>query len=191
MNAQMLTLMMKNQQLQQQTDRQARQRAPGGGGAAAGGYYYRPPRPTPTADVRPGSARRARPREEGPAAPASTPEPVGEMPGAALDPLEGAQTPEWHEPESLAPELPSRYLSVRQKEVIADTLRAHGRHMVKIESSYGDAESREFAEELGGGVHCGGLGCAGDRCTPGAAAGVGGHGIGGELPAAAGDAGGV
>jgi hypothetical protein len=33
--------------------------------------------------------------------------------------------------------------------VIADTLRAHGRHVVALESSYGDAASKVFAGELG------------------------------------------
>jgi hypothetical protein len=57
--------------------------------------------------------------------------------------------PEWHEPESLYPDHPLRYLSNRQRHAIADTLRTHGRHAVTIESSYGDPAAREFAKELG------------------------------------------
>jgi hypothetical protein len=41
-----------------------------------------------------------------------------------------------------------RYLSIRQRHAIADILRIHGRHVVTIESSYGDTASREFAREL-------------------------------------------
>jgi hypothetical protein len=66
-----------------------------------------------------------------------------------MEPPERPRSSDWEEPESLEPELPGRYLSVHQQHVIADTLRAHGRHMVTIESSYGDPVSREFAEELG------------------------------------------
>ena len=65
-----------------------------------------------------------------------------------LDPLEPPSVSDWHEPQSLEPEVDGRYLSFRQHNVIADTLRAHGRHTVMIESSYGDPISREFAEEL-------------------------------------------
>src|SRR5581483_7973956 len=35
------------------------------------------------------------------------------------------------------------------RHVIADTLRAHGRHTVTVESSYGDPVSHAFAVELG------------------------------------------
>jgi hypothetical protein len=149
MNAQLLTLMMKNQQLQEQTGRPADSAPAAEAAPPPAAYYFRPPAPPPPPTYGQAAPATPVPGEEGAAAPAATPEPVGEMPGASLDPLEAAQTPEWHEPESLEPVLPSRYLSVRQKEVIAETLRAHGRHMVKIESSYGEKESREFAEELG------------------------------------------
>ena len=46
------------------------------------------------------------------------------------------------------PELPTRHLSIRQQRLITDTLRAHGKHIVTVESSFGDATSHEFAEEL-------------------------------------------
>jgi hypothetical protein len=49
----------------------------------------------------------------------------------------------------LQPELKGRYLSIRQRNVIANSLGAHGRHAVTMESSYGDPQSREYAEELG------------------------------------------
>ena len=62
--------------------------------------------------------------------------------------MEPPRTSDWEEPESLEPEMPERYLSIHQQHVIADTLRAHGRHLVTVESSYGDPVSREFAEEL-------------------------------------------
>jgi hypothetical protein len=71
---------------------------------------------------------------------APEPEPIGETPAQP-------QGSDWREPESI--DTPLRYLSGRQRQVIADTLRAHGRHMVKIESSYGDPASQEFAEDLG------------------------------------------
>ena len=77
------------------------------------------------------------------------------FPGASEEPEHPRFSPHhqpqdspWEEPESLT-ETPGKYLSVHQQHVIADTLRAHGRHTVTIESSYGDEVSREFAEELG------------------------------------------
>jgi hypothetical protein len=65
---------------------------------------------------------------------------VGETPAETPHPSD------WQEPESIEPA--GRYLSGRQRDVIADTLRAHGRHTVTFESSYGDPISRAFAGEL-------------------------------------------
>jgi len=81
-----------------------------------------------------------------PAPPAPTPETSPKPLPAAAEP---PRTSDWEAPQSLHPNLPLRYLSNRQRHVIADTLRAHGRHVVTIESSYGDPASREFAHELG------------------------------------------
>jgi hypothetical protein len=48
----------------------------------------------------------------------------------------------------LNPEAPGKYLTVQQRHIIRDTLRAHGRHTVKMESSYGDEVAHAFATEL-------------------------------------------
>ncbi len=145
-NAQMLTLLLKNQQLQQKTEQPAAAApAPEPAPPAA---YFRPPSPPPPPTY-------AQQQQPAPVAPAQEeaprdPEPVGEIPRTDLAPLEPPRnTEEWREPDSLEGDLPSRYLSIRQQHVISDTLRAHGRHTVTIESSYGDPVSREFAEELG------------------------------------------
>jgi hypothetical protein len=110
--------------------------------------YYRPPAPqAPSVYFSPAPP----PVGEGPAvpsypAPEATPIiPTEPTTGEAMEP---PRTSDWEEPESLEPEAPGRYLSIRQQHAIADTLRAHGRHLVTIESSYGDPVSREFADEL-------------------------------------------
>jgi len=137
-NAQILTLLLKNQELQHRTEQTpAAAAAPEPAPPAA--QYYRPPSPPPPpaySQPEPSSTDPVRPER---VSPARRPESPAEPPRAT----------EWREPETLEPDLPSRYLSSRQQHVIADTLRAHGRHTVTIESSYGDAVSREFAHELG------------------------------------------
>ncbi len=159
MEEQILTLLMKNQELRsQQLQRQTEQPAPPSAPAPASpppsaapapdpappAVYYRPPAPAPPAvDTPP-------PVAEGPARPQiSPPAPAPE----ASEPPRTAMTPQrpsgWEEPESLEPDMPMRHLSVRQQRAIANSLRAHGRHLVTIESSYGDPVSREFAQELG------------------------------------------
>jgi hypothetical protein len=145
-NAKIMTLMMKNQELENQELRRTAEAPPAPSPAPPTAYYYRPPSPPPPPTYTPP------PVAEGPAESASDqalmPETTGEPPPSALDPLAPSAS-DWDEPESLQPQLPGRYLSVHQQHVIADTLRAHGIHMVTIESSYGDPVSREFAEELG------------------------------------------
>lgn len=148
MNTQIMTLLLKNQQLQaEEAQRKAVETAAAAAPVATPPtVYYRPPSPPP-----PPTYAVPAPIGEGPTAaesPSPAPEASGE-PQAAPDPMEAPEASDWHEPDSLEPELPMRYLSVRQQHVIADTLRAHGRHLVTIESSYGDPVSREFAQELG------------------------------------------
>jgi len=147
MNAQIMTLMMKNQELQtQDLQRKADQaQAPP---TPAPPAYYRPPAPPPpptTTYFTPSPVAQG-PGETATEPPMPEPDLAPEPPESALAP---PSTSDWEEPESLEPELPGRYLSIHQQHVIADTLRAHGRHIVTIESSYGDPVSREFAEELG------------------------------------------
>ncbi|HEX4084973.1 MAG TPA: hypothetical protein VHY22_08690 [Chthoniobacteraceae bacterium] len=171
MNAQIMTLLLKNQQLEDRA-----QPAPPMAPAApapetefaptpppAASQYYRPPSPPPPQTyVRPEPTVRTYGREEPPAAhpyAQSQPAPVGEPPlpekaaapepDAALEPPPPREAPLWEEPESLTPETPGKYISVHQRHVIADTLRAHGRHVVTIESSYGDPIAHDFAVELG------------------------------------------
>ena len=157
MNAQVLSLLLKNQQLQneQQAGRSA---APGAGNAPEAApqapSYYRPPAPPPPSFASPPPPVGEAPPTEAPTSPTPDTVPVRraeQIPGEAgsrLDPMEPADGEDWRPPDSLEPEEPMRYLSVHQQHVIADTLRAHGRHVVMMESSYGDPISREFAEEL-------------------------------------------
>ncbi len=162
-NQQVLELMLKNQQLQNEEllRRTAEQATPPPSAAQAPVSYYRPPSPPPPPTY---GAQQPVPAE-------ATPPPVAEGPDQTLaqepepppsrreeagpgetterlDPMEPPEGTDWREPDSLVPEAPMRYLSVHQQHVIADTLRAHGRHVVALESSYGDPVSREFAEEL-------------------------------------------
>jgi len=163
-NTQLMALMLKNQQLQtEELQRKAvaeQQAAPAPQPAAPTVYYYRPPSPPPpptyTAVTPAGTYEEAPPPvAEGPpdTGQGYPPAESGQETAPAetqprLDPMEPPDDTDWHEPDSLEPEMPKRYLSIHQQHVIADTLRAHGRHIVSIESSYGDPVSREFAEEL-------------------------------------------
>jgi hypothetical protein len=151
-NQQIMELLLKNQQLQNEEllRKTAEQTAPAASPPAAT-YYYRPPSPPP-----PPTYASPPPVAEGPpdvqateippTQQQATPEP-GET-TERMDPMEPPDGTDWREPDSLTPEAPMRYLSVHQQHVIADTLRAHGRHVVALESSYGDPVSREFAQEL-------------------------------------------
>ena len=132
-DTQLLSLMLKNQELQQRT---AQQQAPPTEPSPPLTSYYRPPAPPPPTF------------SQVPPAQPQAPEPVGEAPPPEVSASPTEPPADWREPESLEPEAPSRYLSRRQHEIIADTLRAHGPHMVTIESSYGDQVSRAFAEEI-------------------------------------------
>ena len=149
LNAQIMSLLMKNQDLKEQVQEKAQAPAPEPTPPAA--YYYRPPSPPPPPTTTYFSPP---PVGEGPTEPATPPpsaEVAPEVPGEPEAPeaaMEPPRSSDWEEPESLEPELPERYLSIHQQHVIADTLRAHGRHVVTVESSYGDPVSREFAEEL-------------------------------------------
>ena len=150
MNAQILSLMLKNQELQQKVQQPPAAAAPPATPEPAPpAAYYRPPSPPPPPTYPQREPVAPEPGQEENTVPAPPEGAYPRTPEVSLDPLEPPHATEWHEPDSLEPELPGRYLSIRQQQVIADTLRAHGRHMVTIESSYGDAVSREFAEELG------------------------------------------
>ncbi len=155
MNSQLVTLLLKNQELQNREMELQKAQQPQAPPPAA---YYRPPAPPPPTFSTPPA-----PPASGAEAPAAgAPPPVAEqevpmgpapdqpiaqpLPGHAMEPPRAS---DWEAPESLDPELQTRYLSIRQQHVIADTLRAHGRHVVMLESSYGDPVSREFAQELG------------------------------------------
>ena len=150
MNAQIMSLLMKNQDLKEQVQKVEQPPA-----AAApqptppAAYYYRPPSPPPpptTTYFSPPPVGEAPPETANP-----VPDMAPEVPGAPEAPeaaMEPPKSSDWEEPESLEPEIPERYLSIHQQHVIADTLRAHGRHLVTVESSYGDPVSREFAQEL-------------------------------------------
>lgn len=141
MTTEIQTLLLKNQQLQQKPEASP-PAAPAPPPATT--YYYRPPAPPPP-PTRTATESTPAPSE----IPSPTPpEPIAEIPQVALKPTESRRPSDWEEPESLHPELPGAYLSVHQQHVIAETLRAHGRHTVTIESSYGDPVSRAFAEEL-------------------------------------------
>ena len=151
MNEQIVTLLLKNQELQHKAEEPP---APAKGAApepAAAGTFYRPPAPPPPpttviSPAEPGSASPAPPPE--PPQPPASPGPA--TPEAGVEPLlrPHPAADEWQEPQSLERDVPARYLSARQRHVIAETLRAHGRHKVTVESSYGDPVSQEFAKEL-------------------------------------------
>ena len=162
-NAQVLSIELKNQQMQIE-DLRRRTEPPAAAPASEPpvASYYRPPAPPAPSFSPPPPTFTPPPVAEGPpeaenttsapvehetSAPPAT-EPTAMPPEATLDPM-APRNSDWEEPETMEPELPMRYLSVRQQHVIADTLRAHGRHVVTIESSYGDPVSREFAQELG------------------------------------------
>ena len=161
MNVQIMTLLLKNQELQSREQERGKEPAEEPPPPAA---YYRPPSPPPPTFASPQTttpspvAEEPSQPEEAPGTAESSPQaevaaatPAEEIP-RELTPeraMEPPRSSDWEEPESLEPEKPMRYLSVRQQHVIADTLRSHGRHVVTIESSYGDAVSREFAQELG------------------------------------------
>lgn len=143
-STQMLTLMLKNQELQLLLQRQMeKQPAP----SAPPDTHFQTPSPPPLG-AEPEPKAQTHP-EAGDAAPGHPPQEGKDNPEVNLNPMVAPRTPDWREPESLEPEISSRYLSGRQRRVIADTLRAHGRHTVAIESSFGDPVAREFAEELG------------------------------------------
>jgi hypothetical protein len=145
-------LLLKNQQLKEEAERQpqtyrvpsrtAPPLFPQQGGAPPQGYI--PPAAPPAAGSEEQDNPVREPAQEAAQEPARTPEPD------MLDPMESRHTngTDWEEPESMRPEVAGKYLSIHQQHVIADTLRAHGRHVVTIESSYGDAVSHDFAEEL-------------------------------------------
>jgi hypothetical protein len=152
LNAQLLSMLMKNQEQQIEELRRRAEQAPPAPVPATPppAAYYSAPSPPPPMAYTP------------PPPPVNTPAPVAEAPVTAPQPVEAERMPapapaamearngsDWEPPESLEPETPMRYLSVHQQHAIADTLRAHGRHVVTLESSYGDPVSREFAEELG------------------------------------------
>jgi len=145
LNTQIMTLLMKNQELQQKVEAPPPIGSPPEPTPPA--TYYRPPSPPPPSfsQVGPTTPEPSQPETTSPAPPAPAPT----TPEVTLDPMERSTPPnDWHEPESLEPDMPARYLSAHQRHVIADTLRAHGRYTVTVESSYGDKVSREFAEEL-------------------------------------------
>jgi type IV secretory pathway VirB10-like protein len=155
MTSQIQTLLLKNQQLQQKTEERppAPPQAPTAPPPAA--YYYRPPSPPPPptrTESEPAPREPAQAEAPSPALPpepASAPaEPATQVPQITLDPMESRHRSDWEEPESLRPDTPGEFLTTHQQHVIADTLRAHGRHTVTIESSYGDRVSRAFAGEL-------------------------------------------
>jgi hypothetical protein len=138
MTAQIQALLLKNQELQQKTPPVAAAQEP----PPPAAYYYRPPAPPPPPTQAEPETREPARTEIAP--PASEPE----TPKVALNPVEPRRRSDWDEPETLRPEPPGVYLSSHQRHVIGDTLRAHGRHTITIESSYGDTVSRAFAEEL-------------------------------------------
>ena len=108
--------------------------------------YYPPTSPPPPFPYTAPVAKRA-PGEDMPAF--SPPEESRQMPITSVEPPAPKREPDWGEPEKLHEEAAGRYISSHQRRVIADTLRARGQHTVTIESSYGDAASKAFAEELG------------------------------------------
>ena len=150
MTAEIQTLLLKNQELQQKAAQPA-PAAPASEAAPPAASYYRPPSPPPpptrTREEQEQPPAREPAETEAPS-PARSAEPAPERPQVALDPMEPRHPSDWEEPDSLRPETPGAYLSVHQRHVIGDTLRAHGRHTVTIESSYGDQVSRVFAGEL-------------------------------------------
>jgi hypothetical protein len=142
MNAQILYLQVKNQELQNEELKRKVEQAAAPAPTPPPPYYYRPPSPPPPPTVYFSPA----PVGEGP--PETAAPPAESEVSPAPEAMEPPRSSDWEEPESLEPETPGRYLSLRQQHVIADTLRAHGRHLVTIEYSYGDPVSREFADEL-------------------------------------------
>jgi hypothetical protein len=152
-NQQIMALQLKNQQLQYEEllRKTAEQSAPAASPPATA-YYYRPPSPPPPptyASPPPVAEGPPETEEQAPPPTASSEEtPSAGETTERLDEMEPPDGTDWREPDSLTPEMPMRYLSVHQQHVIADTLRAHGRHVVAIESSYADPVSKEFAQEL-------------------------------------------
>jgi len=148
MNAQILTLMMKNQELVQKVEQAVAPTASPAQeqGAPPTGYYRPPSPPPPVFSQIPPQAPEPGARES------RTPEPPVpdadiEAPEVNVNPPHKPHVSDWDEPASIEPSW--RYLTGRQWQVISETLRAHGKHTVTIESSYGDDVSRAFAEELG------------------------------------------
>jgi hypothetical protein len=140
MTAQIQALLLKNQQLQQK----APPAVPAQESPPPAAYYYRPPAPPPPpTQAEPAARERAQAEMTPPPQ-----EPAPETPQVALNPTEPRPRSDWDEPDTLRPEPAGVYLTGHQRHVIGDTLRAHGRHTITIESSYGDAVSRAFAEEL-------------------------------------------
>jgi hypothetical protein len=157
-NQQIIDLMVKNQLQNEELLKKTAEQSTAAATAPPTAFYYRPPSPPP-----PPTYGAATPQEAPPPIAEGPPETTTQEPEATapreqeagpgattehLDPMEPPDGADWREPDSLTPEMPMRYLSVHQQHVIADTLRAHGRHVVALESSYGDPVSREFAEEL-------------------------------------------
>jgi hypothetical protein len=149
-NAQIMSLLIKNQDLKEQAQQKVEPPAAAPQQTPPAASYYRPPAPPPpptTTYFSPPPVGEGPPETAPPPSESSAPAPdlMPQAPEAAMEPPKFS---DWEEPESLEPEIPERYLSVHQQHVIADTLRAHGRHLVTVESSYGDPVSKEFAEEL-------------------------------------------
>jgi len=150
-NAQIMSLLIKNQDLKEQVQQKVEPPGAAPEQTPPAAYYYRPPSPPPPPTTTYFSPP---PVGEGPSETATPPPYESSIPAPDLMPqapeaaMEPPKSSDWEEPESLEPEIPERYLSVHQQHVIADTLRAHGRHVVTVESSYGDPVSKEFAEEL-------------------------------------------
>jgi hypothetical protein len=146
MNTQIMTLLIRNQELKSEQERKVAEAQAAHTPPPPPAEYYRPPAPPPPPTT---YFTHTPPVGESPPPPATSPfQPPELIPGARDTAVEPPRASDWEEPESLLPEVPGRYLSIRQQHVIADTLRAHGRHVVTVESSYGDPVSREFAEEL-------------------------------------------
>ena len=157
---QIMTLQLKNQQLQyEELLRKTAEQAAPAASPPPTAYYYRPPSPPPPPTYASPAPTYVAPPPVAEGPPEATAEQSETPPANEQPPTEGETTQrldamappdetDWREPDSLTPEMPMRYLSVHQQHVIADTLRAHGRHVVALESSYGDPVSREFAQEL-------------------------------------------
>jgi hypothetical protein len=178
LDTQILTLMLKNRELldldlQRKTGQQQPAAAARTAEAPPPTPYYQPAPPPPApaytpppatgytpppADATPPAADERGQPESGSVAPA--PEPPADVshrfptapPPASPQSVTVSTAPmpkgSPETPQTLEPEGAARYVSVRQRHAIADALRLHGRHVVTIESSYGDPASREFATEL-------------------------------------------